>query len=204
MKVVKIGSNSNTVSLNVSSAPVGNYNWTAVTQKLQSHVPGSVPGLTLMISRHGQIIYAQALGNQTVASVLPIASATKMPSMLAILTLVDGGILNLDAPIATYLNGLVNVPPEKANITMRMLMNHTSGLSGTDDASCLADRTTTLKACAQQILNLPLSYAPGTRFDYGGNGMQLAGYVAEVLAGQSWNQFFAQKVGMPLGLTRFT
>lgn len=195
---------SNPLTLTVQTAPVGNYDWTAVNQKLQSFVPSIVPGLTLMISRHGRVVHTQAFGNQTANSILSLASATKMPAMLAILTLVDAGALNLDAPISVYLAGQVNVPPDKANITMRMLMNHTSGLSGTSDASCLDDRQTTLKLCAQQILNLPLAYPPGTRFDYGGNGMQLAGYIAEVLAGQSWNQFFADKIKTPLGLVRFT
>lgn len=204
LTVVSKGRPSNTINLNVSGSPVGNYDWTALTATLQSHVPSTVPGLTMMISRHGRVIYSQAFGNQTVNTVLPIASATKFPSMTAIMTLVDSGALNLDAPISTYLNGFVNVPPDKSSLTMRMLMNHTSGLSGTADAPCLDDRTTTLQLCAQQILNLPLAYAPGTRFDYGGNSMQLAGYVAEALSGQSWNQFFAQRVGTPLGLTRYT
>ncbi len=204
LRVVKNGRSSSAVNLGVISSPVGNYDWTALTARLQSYVPGTVSGLTMMISRHGRIIYSQAFGNQTVNTILPIASATKLPAMAAIMTLVDQGVLNLDAPITTYLNGLVTVPPDKAGITMRMLMNHTSGLSGTADAPCLDDRDTTLRLCAQQILNLALAYTPGTRFDYGGNGMQLAGYVAEVLAGESWNQFFARKMGTPLGLTRFT
>ena len=204
LKVIKNGRTSNAVNLNISNSPVGNYEWTALTAKLQSHVPATVSGLTFMLSRHGKIIYSQAFGNQTVNTILPIASATKMPSMMAILTLVDAGVLNLDTPISVYLNGFVTVPADKANLTMRMLMNHTSGLSGTADAGCLDDRMTTLRLCAQQILNLTLSYTPGTRFDYGGNSMQLAGYIAEVLAGESWNQFFARKIGTPLGLTRFT
>ena len=195
---------SDAINLTVSNSPAGNYDWTALNQKLQSFVPGTVAGLTFMISRHGKVIYSQAFGNQTVNTILPIASSTKMPSMLAILTLVDDGLLNLDASISNYLAGHVNVPQDKANITMRMLMNHTSGLSGTDDAPCLNNRNTTLQQCAQEILNLPLAYQPGTRFDYGGNGMQLAGYVAEVISGQSWNLFFSQKVGTPLGLTRYT
>lgn len=204
LSVVSKGRTSNSLSLGVTNTPVGNYDWTALTSALQGHVPSTVPGLTMMISRHGRVIYSQAFGNQTVNTILPIASASKFPSMTAIMTLVDSGALNLDAPISTYVNGFVNVPPDKASITMRMLMNHTSGLSGTSDAPCLDDRATTLQLCAQQILDLPLASTPGTRFDYGGNSMQLAGYVAEVLSGQNWNQFFAQKVGTPLGLTRYT
>ena len=203
VKVVKQNRVSNVVNLTVGSSPVGNYNWAALTAKLQTYVPGTVPGLTLQITRHGKTIYSQAFGNQTVNSVLPIASATKMPTGLAILTLVDEGQLDLDAPIGTYLNnGYASVPADKAAITTRMLLNHTSGV-GQDE--CLSNQTTTtLKLCTQAILNLPLGFTPGTKFAYSGSDFQIAGGIVEAITGQSWNQFFAQKVGNPLGLTRFT
>lgn len=122
VKVVWKNRASNVLNLSVSNSPVGNYDWTALNAKLQTFVPGTINGLTLMISRHGKVIYSQAFGNQTVNSVLPIASSTKMPSMLAIMTLVDEGRLNLDVPVSTYLNGYATVPADKANITMRMLI----------------------------------------------------------------------------------
>lgn len=191
VKVVWKNRASNALNLNVEGAPVGNYNWTALTAKLQTFVPATVPGLTLMISRHGRVIYSQAFGNQTVNSVLPIASSTKMPSMLAIMTLVDDGRLNLDTPISNYLNGYATVPSDKSSITMRMLMNHISGVAQDE---CLNNQTSmTLQACTQSILNSPIEFAPGTKFSYGGASMQIAGGVVEAITGQSWNQFFAAK-----------
>lgn len=204
VKVVRRELQSNSAALSVLNSLTKNYNWAALNQKLQTFVPNTVNGLTLQISRNGTVLYTQAFGNQTINSVLQIASSSKMPAMTAILTLVDEQRLNLDAPISTYLNGFVVVPADKANITMRMLMNHISGFEGADDAACLSDRNTTLQACAQEILNLPLASVPGTKFDYGGNSMQLAGYVAEVISGQSWNNLFDSKIRTPLSLTRFT
>jgi len=203
VKVIWKNRASTASNLTISNAPVGNYNWAALTARLQSFVPATVPGLTLQITRHGKIIYSQAFGNQTVNSILPIASSTKMPSALAILTLVDEGRLDLDAPISTYLsNGYATIPADKATITTRMLLNHTSGLAPSD---CLNDQaTTTLKQCVQEILNSPLGFAPGTKFAYGGSSFQVAGGVVEAITGMSWNQFFAQKVANPLNLTRFT
>jgi CubicO group peptidase (beta-lactamase class C family) len=206
--VRKNGRASNSATLVVSNAPAGNYDWSALAAKLQSYVSNQTPlpddkvrGMTFMLARHGRIIYAQAFGNQTLDSVLPIASSTKMPSMLAIMTLVDEGRLNLDTPISVYLQGYANVPADKANITLRMLMNHTSGMA---QPLCLGEDATTLQQCAQQILNAPLNFAPGTAFSYGGGSMHVAGAVAEAVTGQSWNQFFANRVAAPLGLTRFT
>ena len=208
VKVVKNNRASNAVNLNVSASPAGNYDWAALAAKLQTYIssaatlpPNTVRGLTMMISRHGRVVYSNAFGNQTTDSILLIASSTKMPSMLAIMTLVDDGRLNLDAPISTYLNGFVTVPADKSNITMRMLMNHISGMG---DESCLGDQMITLQNCAQQILNAPLEFTPGTKFAYGGASMQVAGYVAEVISGQNWNQFFTSRIKNPLGLNRFT
>lgn len=208
LKVFKNGRGSNSVIFTVSNSPAGNYDWTALAAKLQSYVSNQIPlpddkvrGLTFMLARNGRIIYSNAFGNQTINSVLPIASSTKMPSMLAIMTLVDEGILNLDTPISIYLQGYATVPADKANITLRMLMNHTSGLS---QPACLNDDTVTLQQCTQQILNQPLGFAPGAAFSYGGGSMHVAGGIAEAVTGQSWNQIFTNKVGVPLGLTRFT
>ena len=203
VQVVRKNWQTNVVNLTVSSAPVGSYNWTALTAKLQTFVPSTVPGLTLQITRHGKVIYSQAFGNQTVDSILPIASATKMPTGLAILTLVDEGRLNLDAPIGTYLNsGYANVPADKLNITTRMLLNHTSGVGQGD---CLNNQPpTTLQLCTRQILDLPLGFTPGTKFAYSGSDFQIAGGIVEAITGKSWNQFFAEKIGTPLGLNRFT
>jgi hypothetical protein len=83
VKVVSRSQSSSSISLNVTNPQVGNYNWTALNQKLQTFISNQIPlpqnsvrGLTLMISRHGKIVYSQAFGDQTVDSVLPIASST--------------------------------------------------------------------------------------------------------------------------------
>ncbi len=184
-------------------SPAG-YDWTALTNKLQSFVPGAVNGLSFMVSRNGQTLYAQGFGNLTVNSVLPIASATKMPSGIVIMKLVEQGLIDLDRPVKDYVQGKLDWPADKNAVTMRMLFNHTSGMSV--DAPCLNDqRNTTLKDCAQYIANQPLEFTPpGSRFAYSGSSIQVAGYVAEAVTGKKWNNLFAEFVAQPLGLTKFT
>lgn len=208
LRVEKRGRSSNVVPLTVSSSPSGNYDWSALTVKLQSFVSNEVPlppntvrGLTFLLAKNGRVIYSNAFGNQTVDSVLPIASSTKFPSMLAIFTLIDDGILHLDTPISGYLNGYASVPADKAGITLRMLMNHTSGLP---QPACLNDDTLTLQQCVQQILNASLLFPPGTQFSYGGGSMHVAGGIAEAVTGQTWQQIFQARVAGPLSLSRYT
>jgi CubicO group peptidase (beta-lactamase class C family) len=196
------GNISNTVVFTINSAqPASGYDWSKLKDRLQDFVPGQVIGLGLMIAHKGQIVYAGTFGLQNINTVLPIASSTKMPSGTVIMKLVEQGLINLDEPITTYLQGKVNVPADKAKITVRMLFNHTSGVIAEPD--CETDNFTTLQACAQEALNAPLEFTPGTRFAYGSGGMQVAGFVAEAVTGKKFTDLFNEIIATPLGLTRF-
>ena len=232
VKVIWKGRESSALSLNVSDAPVGNYNWSLLAAKLQGFVPNTVGGYSFMISRHGQIIYRNSFGtyrdnsgvtqNYNENTVIDIASSTKMPSNMAILTLADEidpqtgrPRLDLDAPIGQYLQGYLTVPSDKATITTRMLLNHTSGLGQPGDPNappgqrggCLNQAYgITLQACAQQVLNTPLVYQdlpPGSEFAYSGGGPQVAGAIVEAITGGSYLAYFNQKIRDKIGLTRF-
>jgi CubicO group peptidase (beta-lactamase class C family) len=154
------------------------------------------------------VLFKQAGGDETLDSVEPIASASKLPAAAAIMTLVDQGKLDLDTPVSNYLQGHINWPAGKAAITMRMLLSHTSGLPDDTNASappCMQNRTTTMDACAQEIADAALSYPPGTNFDYGGVDYQLAGYIATLVSGEStWQSFFDKAIVQPLQLSSFT
>jgi CubicO group peptidase (beta-lactamase class C family) len=178
------------------------YDWSVLDRALESFVPDEVDGLTFILSKDGQILYEKALGNQTMDSFLPIASSTKMPSAVVILSLAQEGLLDLDEPISTYLQGHINWPSDKSAITTRMMLNHTSGLPS--NPFCLNRKRGTLKECAQEIANAPLEFAPGTQFAYGGGSFQVAGYVAEAVSGKSWNDLFHERLATPLGLEKFT
>ncbi len=154
----------------------------------------------------------------------PIASASKLPSALAILTLVDNTTIDLDTPIYQYLNSSSNSTvhwpdntsgDNKSLITMRMLLNHTSGLPGLDhqsDAnfpSCVnedntsAPTTGSVADCVKTIASssTPLENTPGQVFDYGGADFQVAGYVAMVMSGNTtWQGFFNSAFATPMGL----
>jgi CubicO group peptidase (beta-lactamase class C family) len=193
---------SNAVTFTItSSPPVTGYDWSELRNKLQDFVPGQVIGLGLVISHKAQIVYSGTFGLQGGNAILPIASSTKMPSGTIIMKLVEQGLINLDEPITTYLQGKINVPADKAGITVRMLFNHTSGVVA--EPACATNNFTTLKACAQEALNAPLEFTPGTKFAYGSGGMQVAGFVAEAVTGKGFTDLFDEILATPLGLTRF-
>src|SRR3546814_14763989 len=117
---------------------------------------------------------------------IPIASASKALSATIILSLVNNGLIDLDTPVSQYIGDQINWPIIKRDITMRMLLNHTSGLPF--DSPCLSEADTTLKACAQEIANTGLNFIPGNRFGYSGSGYQVAGYVASSATRRVWNE----------------
>jgi CubicO group peptidase (beta-lactamase class C family) len=86
----------------------------------------------------------------------------------------------------------------KRPITLAQLFSHTSALPGGDN-SCMSNPLYTLASCAQQILQEPLIGDPGKVFSYGGNSMQVAGRMAELATGKTWDDLFIADMVTPLG-----
>jgi CubicO group peptidase (beta-lactamase class C family) len=128
---------------------------------------------------------------------LPIASASKWVSAAVIVSLLDDGTLHLDEHVSEYVESFGG---DKATITLRQLLAHTSGLPK-DEAPCLGQPAISLAECADAIARLPLAAAPGTAFAYGENSYQMAGRMAEVVTGKSWDDLFLERIGAPLGMT---
>ena len=172
--------------------------FSAVTALLQDSL-GRFGGGEFMLMQHGRTLYRASFAGWDSTQAVPIASASKWLSGTVVMALVADGTLSLDDTVGRW---LPDAPPDKRPITLRQLFAHTSGMPGLDLGGCLDDRTTTLDACARSLLALPLRGAPGEGFRYGGLSMQIAGRMAEVAAGQSFNALFASRVAGPLGLTR--
>lgn len=186
--------------------------WSALDSTLDGYLRsngGELSGYGFLLFGPNGELHRRVGGTQSDNAVLRIASASKVPSAAAILTLVDRGLLDLDRPVAQYIEAAGNPilwPPDKRFITMRMLLAHTSGMIGLSDSqpNCL-DRLLglSLQQCAQIIAATPLLTPPGTAFNYGGADYQIAGYVATLIAGTDWHTFFANAIARPLNLRRF-
>lgn len=154
-------------------------------------------GASLWVSHNGVPVMTGHYGGYGDATRVPIASASKWVSALAIARLVERGVLRWDSTVGEWWPA---APVEKRAITLAQLFSHTSGLPG-EESGCLGNALTTLQACAAQILGLPLQSAPGTAFAYGGLSMQVAGAMAERASGLSWDALFVRELTAPLGLT---
>jgi CubicO group peptidase (beta-lactamase class C family) len=181
------------------------YDWSALDGTLDRYVgtgDGQVSGYSFAMNVGGKTAYTRAAGDMTMASIVPIASASKAPAATVILTMVEDGLLALDTPITHYIGDDIDWPNAKSAITLRMLLNHTSGLPF--DSDCMNSDTTTLKACAEEIGGRMLNFVPGNQFGYSGAGYQVAGYLAEKVSGKSWQTLVQERLTGPLGMSTFS
>jgi CubicO group peptidase (beta-lactamase class C family) len=154
-------------------------------------------GGALLIIWKGKAACEAYFGNYDESTAVPVVSAAKWLSAVAILKLVDDKILALDDPVSKYLPYFVN---EKSQITLRQLLSHTSGLP--DYSECMFKPELTLDECAQEIAKLELLAAPGKELNYGGTAFTVAGRMAEVASQQPWNEIFKTRIATPLELTK--
>ncbi len=152
-------------------------------------------GGVVRVTQLDQVLFERAYGGYRLDDAVPLASGTQLLSTVVLLELVDARKLSLDTRVASVLH---DWPLDKAAITLRMLLAHTSGLP--TSTPCLDDRDTTLEVCVQQIAGTPLRKDPGSAVIYGGTGFQVAGRMAEVVSGKSWAELFREGLTQPLGL----
>jgi CubicO group peptidase (beta-lactamase class C family) len=156
----------------------------------------TLAGGVLLVARDGKPVHRLAVGQVTPRTIMPIASASKWLTAATLMTFVDEGKLALDDPVRSHLPAFDGA---KADITVRQLLSHTTGLP---PAGCEGDPSTTMKRCVSSIAagGDPASI-PGTQFHYSGVGFTIAGRIVERLAGTTFEQAFEARIAKPLGMT---
>ena len=147
-----------------------------------------------MIVTNDSVLYKQYFGTWNDTTYQPIASGSKLPSMMLMMKLIEEGYLRQTDTVQKYLPSFHNKPI----ITIHQLMNHTSGLPG--QSPFISTNALTLQQAVDSIgLKTPMTkFAPGTAFQYGGVSMHVAGRVAEIVTGKRWDSLFNEKISQPL------
>lgn len=174
------------------------YDFRPVTTEMQALVDTyTLDGASLRVNKAGSVVYRRAFGGYALDTRIPIASASKWLSAITIARLVEKGQMRWSDTVGQY---FPTVEPAKQGITLEQLFSHTSALPGGDDF-CMSNPLYTLTTCANRILQQPLIGQPGKVFSYGGNSMQVAGRMAEIATGKSWDDLFIAEMVTPFGLT---
>ncbi|GIH16721.1 serine hydrolase domain-containing protein [Rugosimonospora africana] len=129
-----------------------------------------------------------------------LASVTKPIVGLAVMSLVESGMLLLEDTIGQHLPAFAH--SDKANLTIRQLLTHTSGIPGQIP---LYRWCSTPAQLVDAIRDVPVAFAPGSNVTYSSQGFILLGLIAEAVSGQSLDQLVAHQVTRPAGMmeTRF-
>lgn len=171
---------------------------------------GHAAGVVTLVLKDGEIVHHAASGFADLEKRIPmetdalfwIASMTKSISAAVILTLVDEGKLDLDAPASTWLPALGEAklesdePPARP-ITLRDLMSHTSGLRFPPRKA--NDGAHSLESYTDQLVSAPLSFEPGSAYEYG-FGITVAGRIAEIVSGEDFESLMKTRILEPLGM----
>lgn len=174
----------------------------AGAQAMLNNHPG-LPGVGVLVGNRDGIIHEAYFGTYRRTTVVPLASASKLISATAIMTLIDAGRLDPQAPLRTLLPEFSrsNAGLVKSSLTVDECYSMTSGFPGEDaDSDILNNLTITNdEAVAQIACCVGLDALPGTDLRYSGLGMHVVGVVAERVSGLPFDQFFSQAVSVPLG-----
>jgi CubicO group peptidase (beta-lactamase class C family) len=180
-----------------------------------------LPGAVVVIGHGGKIVFRQAYGLRKLAgepgldgspapaepmtedTIFDIASMTKsLATATAVMQLYEQGMVAFDDPVQTYLPDFNTANDEqRAKVTVRMLLTHTSGETGDvnlGDPWGLdeADKTEGI----HRALTTPLESAPGRVFRYSDINFILLGALIEEVTGEAEDVYVQQNVFAPLGM----
>lgn len=128
-------------------------------------------------------------------------SQTKTFTAAVVLQLVDEGLVGLDTPIERYLPGVVSGNYDGNVITVRQLLQHTSGLARIGvGAKANPDGTYELAELVRATMDEPPLGAPGEGVDYSNAGYHVLGMLIEEITGQYVGDAVTERIIEPLGL----
>ncbi|HZB88117.1 MAG TPA: serine hydrolase domain-containing protein [Terracidiphilus sp.] len=180
-----------------------------IAQAVQSSIASDgAPSASIAIVVGDRVAYAKGFGSAVLFPVLPasaetryqLASLSKTYTAQAVLLLVAAGKLSLDDSVSRWFPDIT----EASHVTVRQLLNHTSGYpdhypqsypAGPRGAAASPDRI--IAEWGQH----PLLFPPGTQFRYSNLEYEIAGRIVEKVSGKPLFQFMQERIFQPMGMT---
>jgi CubicO group peptidase (beta-lactamase class C family) len=191
---------------------------------------GTIPGVTIMVARRGQIGWFEALGRQSptasaqmaLNSIFRIFSMTKPIVSIGIMMLLEEGHFLLNDPVAKYIpefadqkvgvenNGKLELVPLVRPMTIHDLLRHTSGITYDHTGnglvqqlyqqSRLRSRKISNAEHAALVASLPLMCQPGAEWNYS-RSTDILGRIIEIVSGKTLGAFLTERILAPLQMT---
>jgi len=193
---------------------------------------GRLPGAVALVLRHGKVVYFKSFGMKDIEAkkemtndaMFRIASMSKAVTSVAIMTLYEEGKFLLTDPVSKFIpefkdqkvavkspsSDSVILVPVKSEMTIRNLLNHTSGITYGEglhgnyyrNAGMTVGLTPTDGTIGEMIRrlgSLPLISQPGEEFHYG-MSVDVLGYLVEVISKMPFDEFLRKRIFEPLNM----
>jgi CubicO group peptidase (beta-lactamase class C family) len=186
--------------------PAQENNFAKVDEYLKAEMQKQqIPGLSLVIIKDGQIVYARGHGLANVEhqvavrpeTIFQSGSVGKQFTAAAVMLLVEDGKTGLDDRITKY---FADAPAQWQNITVRHLLTHTAGTTDyTPDFDFRRDYTE--DELLKKAAAIPLAFQPGERWSYSNLGYIMLGILISKVTGKFYGEFLQERIFKPLGMT---
>lgn len=180
----------------------------AVDSLFSAYTGDTVPGASVVVIHDGRVVLRRAYGSadlQRRVAATPetdyrLASVSKQFTAMAVMLLVQDGKIRYDQPIREFLPEL---PAATQAVTVRHLLNHTSGLW---DYEALIPASRTTQLADDEVLALvaskhALSSPAGTAYCYSNSGYVLLGMIVARVSGMPFPEFLRTRIFAPLGMS---
>jgi CubicO group peptidase (beta-lactamase class C family) len=171
---------------------------------------GKCGSATAAIMVDGKVVYAEGFGMANREKSIPvdkttlfnIGSISKVYVATAIMLLVDDGKVSLDKPVTDYLPEFKMADDRYKKITVRMILNHVSGIPGTEGSNSFGFKydNNVKKETINTLTRAHLKHAPGAMAVYCNDGFTLAEMIVERVSGGKYIDFLNKRIFKPLGL----
>lgn len=170
----------------------------------RTHLPGVAAAV---VSRHG-IVYLGGHGSTSDSrrigpdTPLRVGSISKSFTAFAVMQLVDRGKVDLDAPVQHYVAQFGAVGRHAGQVTVRQLLNQTSGLSDASFAEMHEAQPQTLEQAVGRLSGARNTAPPGTRWNYHNPNYHVLARLVELVDGRPFAAYLRAEIFEPLGMSR--
>ena len=191
-------------------------NHLAMQQRIDSYLQtcnrnGMFSG-SVLIAKDSQVLFKKAYGMADYKNSIPntpqtkfwLESVSKSITAVAILQLHERGILNINDPLVKYVKAI----PESSKrniekITIKHLLTHRSGIA--EDIANEMDKEgaeicPSIEDFVRRTTALPLTFEPGTKYEYSNAGYDTLSYVVSVASGKPFDRYLKEEIFEPIGM----
>jgi CubicO group peptidase (beta-lactamase class C family) len=182
----------------------------AISDRLRKYIAErEIAGAVTLVATPDRVVHLDATGSAALNpdeamrmdAIFWIASMSKPILGTLLLMLQDEGLLSVDDPVEKYLpefKGLKTADGKPAQVTIRQLLTHTSGMGEITPEQARASRT--LADVIPLYVARPVAFTPGSKWAYCQSGINTGGRIAEVVTGESLDKLLQRRLFGPLGM----